>query len=325
MPLPRPRHGRPRRARWSTSRRHEGLRQRRHRASRTSRSRSSRASSSSSSARPARGKSTTMRLLIKETEPTAGEILVAGRDLATIPRRRVPVLPPQPRRRLPGLQAAAEPHGLRQRRLRAPGDRRQRGARSATRCRTSCASTGLSHQAPQLPRPALRRRAAARLDRARVRQPPAAAARRRADRQPRSRDLDRDHAAALPDQPHRHDRVVVATHDDEMVDKMRRRVIELADGRIVRDEQAGAYTARDESTREFARCARCAERRASDEARLLPPRGAARAQAQRRSRASPRWPPCSSPCSCSASSSRSCRPPPAPPTRCAAAWSPTST
>jgi len=36
-----------------------------------------------------------------------------------------------------------------------------------------------------------------------------------------------------------------------MVDKMRRRVIELADGKIVRDEQAGAYAAR-ESTREFA-------------------------------------------------------------------------
>jgi cell division transport system ATP-binding protein len=45
--------------------------------------------------------------------------------------------------------------------------------------------------------------------------------------------------------------IMVATHDVAMVDKMRRRVIELADGRIVRDEQAGAYTAR-ESTREFA-------------------------------------------------------------------------
>jgi cell division transport system ATP-binding protein len=32
---------------------------------------------------------------------------------------------------------------------------------------------------------------------------------------------------------------------------MRRRVIELSEGKIVRDEQAGAYTAR-ESTREFA-------------------------------------------------------------------------
>ena len=45
--------------------------------------------------------------------------------------------------------------------------------------------------------------------------------------------------------------VLVATHDVAMVDKMRRRVIELSDGQIVRDEQAGAYTAR-ENTREFA-------------------------------------------------------------------------
>jgi len=45
--------------------------------------------------------------------------------------------------------------------------------------------------------------------------------------------------------------VLVATHDVAMVDKMRRRVIELAEGKVVRDEQAGAYAAR-ENTREFA-------------------------------------------------------------------------
>jgi len=46
--------------------------------------------------------------------------------------------------------------------------------------------------------------------------------------------------------------VLVATHDQAMVDKMRRRVIELSEGRIVRDEATGRYT-RDETTREFAR------------------------------------------------------------------------
>ena len=46
--------------------------------------------------------------------------------------------------------------------------------------------------------------------------------------------------------------VLVATHDQAMVDKMRRRVLELAHGRIVRDEATGLYT-RDETTREFAR------------------------------------------------------------------------
>ena len=45
--------------------------------------------------------------------------------------------------------------------------------------------------------------------------------------------------------------VLVATHDQVMVDKMRRRVLELSRGRIIRDEATGLY-ARDESTREFA-------------------------------------------------------------------------
>jgi cell division transport system ATP-binding protein len=35
--------------------------------------------------------------------------------------------------------------------------------------------------------------------------------------------------------------VIVATHDSEMVDKMRRRVIELRQGRVVRDERIGLY------------------------------------------------------------------------------------
>jgi cell division transport system ATP-binding protein len=45
--------------------------------------------------------------------------------------------------------------------------------------------------------------------------------------------------------------VVIATHDREMVDKMRRRVIELNQGRIIRDQIAGMYQ-HDESTNEFA-------------------------------------------------------------------------
>jgi cell division transport system ATP-binding protein len=39
--------------------------------------------------------------------------------------------------------------------------------------------------------------------------------------------------------------VIVATHDNEMVDRMRRRVIELHEGRVVRDEAAGMYLGRD--------------------------------------------------------------------------------
>jgi cell division transport system ATP-binding protein len=43
--------------------------------------------------------------------------------------------------------------------------------------------------------------------------------------------------------------VVVVTHDREMVDNMRRRVIELYEGRVVRDEVSGGYT--EEATTEF--------------------------------------------------------------------------
>ena len=88
--------------------------------------------------------------------------------------------------------------------------------------------------------------------------------------------------------------VVVATHDHTMVDKMRRRVLELSHGRIVRDEAAGAY-ARDETTREFARRLRAPNQRppgsdvlrvvptgALSEIRILPARGAARDAPQRR-------------------------------------------
>ena len=46
--------------------------------------------------------------------------------------------------------------------------------------------------------------------------------------------------------------MLVATHDNAMVDRMRRRVIELERGRIVRDELAGRYDApTDMNTAEF--------------------------------------------------------------------------
>ena len=45
--------------------------------------------------------------------------------------------------------------------------------------------------------------------------------------------------------------VLVATHDSTMVDRMRRRVLELDKGRIVRDEIGGRYAQTDMSTAEF--------------------------------------------------------------------------
>jgi cell division transport system ATP-binding protein len=45
--------------------------------------------------------------------------------------------------------------------------------------------------------------------------------------------------------------VLVATHDSHMVDRMRRRVIELEGGLIIRDEASGLYAQREQSTDEF--------------------------------------------------------------------------
>jgi ABC-type multidrug transport system ATPase subunit len=45
--------------------------------------------------------------------------------------------------------------------------------------------------------------------------------------------------------------VLVATHDSHMVDRMRRRVIELQGGRIIRDEASGLYAQGEQTTAEF--------------------------------------------------------------------------
>ncbi len=42
--------------------------------------------------------------------------------------------------------------------------------------------------------------------------------------------------------------VVMATHDDEIVDQMRKRVIELVDGQVVRDQARGVYGARSDAS-----------------------------------------------------------------------------
>jgi hypothetical protein len=54
-----------------------------------------------------------------------------------------------------------------------------------------------------------------------------------------------------------------------MVDRMRRRVIELSEGRVVRDEATGLYSQRDETTMEFA--TRLRETTVADEGRLTRP------------------------------------------------------
>jgi cell division transport system ATP-binding protein len=195
------------------------------------------------------GKSTTMRLLIKESEPTSGEIRVAGRDLAKIPRARVPYYRRnlgvvfQDYKLLPNrtvydnVAYALQVTG---------GSRREIRNKVPDILRLTGLSTKLHNYPDQLSGGEQQRVAIAR---AFVNHPPLLIA------DEPTGNLDPETSIGIMQLIYRINRtgttVLVATHDVAMVDQMRRRVIELSRGRIVRDEQAGAYAAR-ESTREFA-------------------------------------------------------------------------
>jgi cell division transport system ATP-binding protein len=195
------------------------------------------------------GKSTTMRLLIKETEPTHGTILVAGRDLSQIPRRRVPYYRRnlgvvfQDYKLLPNrtvyenVAYALQVTG---------GTRREIREKVPDILRLTGLSLKLHSHPDQLSGGEQQRVSVAR---AFVNHPPLLLA------DEPTGNLDPETSIGIMQLLYRINKtgttVVVATHDVEMVNKMRRRVIELSKGRVVRDERAGAYAA-SESTREFA-------------------------------------------------------------------------
>jgi cell division transport system ATP-binding protein len=195
------------------------------------------------------GKSTTMRLLLKETEATGGTIRVAGRELNEIPRRRVPYY-----RR--NLGVVFQDYKLLPNRtvyenvayaLQVTG-----GGRRDIRDKVPdiLRLTGLSlklHSLPDQLSGGEQQRVS--VARAFVNHPPLLLA------DEPTGNLDPETSIGIMQLLYRINKtgttVVVATHDVEMVNKMRRRVIELSHGRVMRDERAGAYAAR-ESTREFA-------------------------------------------------------------------------
>jgi cell division transport system ATP-binding protein len=195
------------------------------------------------------GKSTLMRLLLKELEPTEGAIRVAGRDLREISRRRVAfyrrnlgvvfqdfkLLPN--RNVYENVAYALQVTG---------GSRREIRAKVPDILRLTGLSTKLHNYPDQLSGGEQQRVSIAR---AFVNHPPLLLA------DEPTGNLDPDTSIDIMRLLYRINRtgttVLVASHDEAMVNKMRRRVLELSRGRIVRDEAAGLY-ARDESTREFA-------------------------------------------------------------------------
>ncbi|HTX44788.1 MAG TPA: cell division ATP-binding protein FtsE [Solirubrobacteraceae bacterium] len=196
------------------------------------------------------GKSTVMRLLIKELDPTEGTIRVAGRDLSEITRKRVPFYRRnigvvfQDFKLLPNrtvydnVAYALQVTG---------GTRREIRAKVPDILRLTGLSTKLHNYPDQLSGGEQQRVSIAR---AFVNHPPLLLA------DEPTGNLDPDTSIDIMRLLYRINRtgttILVATHDQTMVDKMRRRVLEVSRGRIVRDEATGLY-ARDETTREFAR------------------------------------------------------------------------
>jgi cell division transport system ATP-binding protein len=195
------------------------------------------------------GKSTVIRLLIKELEPTEGTICVAGRELWDVDRKRVPYYRRnigvvfQDFKLLPNrtvydnVAYALQVTG---------GTRKEIREKVPDILRLTGLSLKLHNYPDQLSGGEQQRVSIAR---AFVNHPPLLLA------DEPTGNLDPETSIDIMRLLYRINRtgttVLVATHAQAMVDKMRRRVLELSRGRIVRDEATGLY-ARDETTREFA-------------------------------------------------------------------------
>jgi cell division transport system ATP-binding protein len=195
------------------------------------------------------GKSTIMRLLIKELEPTAGAIVVAGRNLADIDRKKVPsyrrnlgvvfqdfkLLPNRTVYDNVAYALQVTGAGRKQIRQTVPDILRLTGL-----------STKLHNFPDQLSGGEQQRVSIAR---AFINHPAVLLA------DEPTGNLDPETSIGIMQLLYRINRagttVLVATHDSTMVDKMRRRVIEVRKGRVIRDENDGMYSPREQSTDEF--------------------------------------------------------------------------
>jgi cell division transport system ATP-binding protein len=195
------------------------------------------------------GKSTFIRLLLREVEPARGDVLVAGRNIGHLDRKRVPML-----RRNVGV--VFQDFKLLPNRtvydnvaycLQVIGaSRREVRSKVPEILHLVGLSTKLHDYPDELSGGEQQRVSIAR---AFVNHPPLLLA------DEPTGNLDPETSIGIMQLLYRINRtgttVVVASHDREMVDRMRRRVIELREGRVVRDERSGLYR-QEESTREFA-------------------------------------------------------------------------
>jgi cell division transport system ATP-binding protein len=185
------------------------------------------------------GKSTVIRLLLKELEPTSGRIFVAGRDLGRLKGSKVPQLRRnlgcvfQDFKLLPNRTTSENVAYA----LKVQGE-------SAGSIRRKVPDVlnmvGLAHKTSSYPDELSggeQQRVS--IARAFVNHPPLLVC------DEPTGNLDPDTSVGIMQLLYRINRagttVLMVTHDREMVDKMRKRVIALEDGRLARDERRGGY------------------------------------------------------------------------------------
>ena len=186
------------------------------------------------------GKSTLVRLLLKELEPTDGTIIVGGRDLGRLKHSKVPLLRRnigcvfQDFKLLPSRTAADNVAYA----LKVQGESRASLRRKVPEVMNM---VGLAHKMNSYPDELSggeQQRVS--IARAVVNHPPLLVC------DEPTGNLDPDTSVGIMQLLYRINRagttILMVTHDREMVDKMRKRVIALDDGRLARDERRGGYT-----------------------------------------------------------------------------------
>jgi cell division transport system ATP-binding protein len=195
------------------------------------------------------GKSTIMRLLLKEHEATKGRIVVAGRELSQIDHKKVPYY-----RR--NLGVVFQDFKLLPNRtvydnvaygLQVTGGTRREIRRKVPEIIRLVGLQAKIHNYPDQLSGGEQQRVS--IARAFVNHPPLLLA------DEPTGNIDPETSIGIMQLLYRINRtgttVLVATHDSHLVDRMRRRVIELEKGRIIRDEADAMYGRREHSTAEF--------------------------------------------------------------------------
>ncbi|MET0201315.1 MAG: cell division ATP-binding protein FtsE [Gaiellaceae bacterium] len=186
------------------------------------------------------GKSTVIRLVLKEIELTRGKIVVGGRDLARLKRSKVPMLRRnvgcvfQDFKLLPNRTAAENVAYA----LKVQGESQEQIRRKVPEVLNM---VGLTHKMASLPDELSggeQQRVS--IARAFVNHPALLIC------DEPTGNLDPDTSVGIMQLLYRINRsgttILMATHDREMVDKMRKRVIALEAGKLLRDERRGGYT-----------------------------------------------------------------------------------